>query len=323
MNELIPEEMIVEYFEQKFLLGKAIDISMVRQSQNDVYRVRTRDQQYALKVYLSHRSDISDVNSIKQQHQFAAELRDAGIYAERACENIDNTTVGILKVDGEKRFVCVYNWEDGEPLTAELKPAQINSIGGAIIQIFELGNKRFPLRYRNTMDAAKLVHEPKRIIESAIQEFDNADFQPLVNAINQVADKVDSFDYSILCNCVVHGDMNPSNMLYRNDGIVLLDFDNCCNASPLWDLTVLNACLPSDAFNQILYMYDPEMLHERNDASLWTIYRKAMSIWKFAYIIGLDAIKTRGIMYEKGMTRDEVRQNMLSSWTKYILEVCS
>lgn len=318
MNNFVPEQKIIEFFEQAYPLGKASDITLVRQSQNDVYHVRTVGGQYAVKVYLAGRADIKNADTILQQHRFAEALRSAGVRAEHAQRSRDDSTVTMLEHESEDRFVCVYDWVDGEPISPKITESQAREIGAVVGIIHNVGDELFPLQGREFMDVVRLVQTPFATIEPALREIKDYDPQPIVSAIQEVGSELKGVSDSLLCSCVVHGDMNPSNFLLNDDGFTLLDFDNCCNACPLWDLTVLKACFPGAGFDCMLNAYDDERKNGYEYHDLWALYSKAMAIWKFAYILELSAIKQRGVLYERGLTLAQVRQQTILSWTKYV-----
>jgi Ser/Thr protein kinase RdoA (MazF antagonist) len=318
MNQFVPEPAIVNYVEEEYALGAVRSIELVRSSQNDVYKMRTSKGDFAVKIYLSNRPDITDVKSIAQQHLFTQKLREAGIRAEEPVESRNRQTYGLVKRENEDRYLCIYRWINGEIGSNEMPEDRYEAIGRVHARLVSVGESLFPLQHRATLNARNLARIPAEIVESAILECGEVDCSSLLAAIHSVVDMIARFDDTKLCNTVVHGDLNPSNMIFDNNGLVLIDFDNCCNACPLWDEAVLRACFTEEHMHTILTATSKCCIYEPVPRDFQVAYKKAMSIWKFAYILRLSEIKRRGVAYNRGMNYHEVRRNSIDSWIKYL-----
>ena len=128
MNNLIPESYLVEILEKEFSFGKIKDLTAVRRSQNDVYKVTFSKGTFAVKVFLSNRNDIIDDACILQQHLFAERIRERGVKTEIVRKSKEGQTVCTIRFDEDWRFFCFYDWVDGDPATRNMDDDQLSTL---------------------------------------------------------------------------------------------------------------------------------------------------------------------------------------------------
>jgi len=242
---------------EKYNLGKIEEIELLNSSQNNVYKVLTKEGIYIVKEYSKDAiSNYYYLRKRKEQIRISKILNDNGINTVLPIEF--NNKYFILS---RKKYYLIYNYIDEKVLKEEeLTVDNIKTLASIQSKIHKLDIKStLPCDYKKIkIDFDKYLKISKRL--------DNDLYETLINNIDKLNDLINKNNVYLndLKNnlCISHNDYKLLNILWKNNELRLIDFDatgdrnpTCCLCESAFVFSKYNDKIKYDYYKEYLKTY--------------------------------------------------------------------
>ena len=212
-------DFIEEKYNIKILEIKNIDNGIL----NSNFYIKTKNKKYILRIYEANRT----IEEEKQELILLDKIADF-IPVSTAIKNIDNECISILN----NKKIALFEYIDGSSIT-KIDTHIIREIAMYIGKLHSF-SKDFSFEEYNRKTRIDFNFYYNEIKKSEI------DFK-FKNELLNSADKINGFDFSILPNGIIHGDIFPDNVLLDdyNNIKVIFDFNESYYAPFIFDIAIV------------------------------------------------------------------------------------
>jgi Ser/Thr protein kinase RdoA (MazF antagonist) len=237
-----PEDVIVKHLETfslQILSHYPIDVKSavsINYEYNATLKVETADGQlFALRINTNSPRTPENLKAEIAFVRFLAE--DGRVKAPHPIENREgNFYTSILHEASGRMFHCVlYSWILGEELEDEPTDEQLSALGAAMATM-HVAAKGFKLPEGSslpTFDDPLWWTEDFLLSEKSVLDVEAKDL--ISAALSAIRSGVAKF-YANEAPILIHADMHGGNVLWYEDGLSVIDFDDCGFGFPLQDL---------------------------------------------------------------------------------------
>ncbi len=203
-------------------LPAEIQCELLNRGQNDVYRVRHGDRQYACRVW---RAGLRTEDQIAYETEFLAFLSENDVPVSIALPARDGKRYVPVRAPEGLRYFSLFEWAQGAPYAQRPDPRTAARIGAVMGRLHNVagGFRHSPVRY---VDSPRQLREqlPALIRLVAHRPEDGPMYS---EAVNVVAASLDDLDDKAVPKGPTHGDFHVLNAFVDEKSVLLLDFDTC------------------------------------------------------------------------------------------------
>lgn len=203
-------------------LADAVQCRLISRGSNDIYSVTAGRRRFALRVA---KADFREPHDLRYELDFLAHLGSRGVPVSSAVCDAAGEPFFSLRAPEGVRHLTVFEWVDGRschPMTA----AQAQKAGAELAGL-HLAGLGFPGAERRVFDTRKRLLGRRAVLE-ALLESTPADREAVRAAMDRCIDLIDRGAESQLPRGMTHGDLQPANVMFADDGaMTLIDFDDC------------------------------------------------------------------------------------------------
>ncbi len=225
----------------RFGVGRDAQVEFVRHGENTTYSVTGSDgRRFALRI---NRPGYQIAEAIRSELAWMESLRESGVRTPRHALGTDGDPLQHARApDGEVRTAVMFEWIDGQPLSAvgDVEPWQ--RLGELMARLHVQANAWTPPEWftRPAWDAEALVGDDPRwgppdphhvftAEDRAVLEATRGEVRARLDAIGTDSDRFG----------LIHSDVGFENVLVRGDGtVVIIDFDDSGYSWYMHDLAV-------------------------------------------------------------------------------------
>ena len=206
-------------------LPEPVGCTLWRRRLADVYLLRARGDAFVLKLYRAH---YRPVEQIEAELQYAKHLFDAGV---PVAEPYSGKVVPVEAPEGV-RYATLYRSVPGKSLYQAPTEDNARAFGQLAAQVHAAGND-FATEHRPGWDAQVLLTEPLHHLQLFLGE---GDLAFVTKAVEALAERLKGLPEGFC-----HGDIDPGNVHFDEDGTArLFDFDFCGHGPLAYDLAAFH-----------------------------------------------------------------------------------
>ena len=199
-----------------------IQCELLNRGQNDVYRVRLGEVQYACRVW---RAGLRTEDQIAYETEFLAFLSENDVPVSTALPTRDGKRHVPVRAPEGLRYFSLFEWAQGAPFAQRPDPRSAARIGAVMGRLHNVaaGFHHSPVRY---VDAPRQLREQlPALLRLVAHRPENG---PLYSeAAEAVAASLDALDDGKVPKGPTHGDFHVLNAFVDGERVLLLDFDTC------------------------------------------------------------------------------------------------
>ncbi len=216
---------------RRYAFKGRVHCELLNRGMNDVYLVRDEAAHYVARCYRAnwHRAD-----DVDYEIGFLRYLDDRGVSVAPPVAGADGAYRFQIAAPEGVRETVVFRWANGTPLKRALNEDLSEKAGAALATLQVAGRNFAPRRRRKTDYVGLLSRELPELLrlleyDAGLQEACREAGSRVVAALAELEGKLPFGP--------VHGDYHPGNVFVASDdGITILDFDNCGEGHLLEDV---------------------------------------------------------------------------------------
>nr|WP_238362594.1 phosphotransferase [Actinopolymorpha pittospori] len=216
---------------------------------NDTYAVEISGVRYALRIYGRHRWYVSGPDDYRFELGLLDHLHAEGVPVSVPIRRRDGDPLGRVPTTDGDLYFSLFSWAPGAPgHTDTLTKPQAYLLGQTLAAIHvtadrykpEPGHRRYALDERTLLD--RFVQE----LEPSLGQDDASDVAFIRSQITDIRRRIRAFDPGPGGWGIVHGDVQPLNHHFTEDGqITWFDFDLCGYGWRAYDIAYYYTRIPS------------------------------------------------------------------------------
>ena len=224
------EEIVSRYFADDFT------IELVNYEYNATYKVHlVKGEDFALRVNINSMRNLANLEAEVAWIRFLSSQADLKV--PHVIENRDGDFHVSVKQEGTDRMLhcLVYSWIEGEDLDDDPTEDQVRAMGVAMARM-HLVAPRFELPHGAslpTFDDPLWWTEDFLLSEKSVLDASAKDL--ISRALVSIKEGVAKF-YLNATPMIIHADMHGGNVLWKQDHLSVIDFDDCGFGLPIQDL---------------------------------------------------------------------------------------
>ena len=219
-HSILRADAIAAVIAEAYDLGGPVYAELLSRGVNDVYLLRARGTQYVARAL---RSGFRSLHQVRYEMALIRFHATHGLDAARPVANregIDFVTVTAPEGD---RFLSVFNWAEGAPMTHHGGPDDARRLGGRVAQMHEIAMAFTPPVGVDVNTPGFLARNRPALMEMV--DADSAAGNLYANLIDKASAKLVTLDVPY---GACHGDIHTHNIFLAPSGrLTFLDWDNC------------------------------------------------------------------------------------------------
>ncbi|WP_020580381.1 phosphotransferase [Actinopolymorpha alba] len=244
----------------EYHLGLPRGSRLMQAAGNDTYAVDIAGTPYVLRVYGPKRWHISGPNDYRFELGLLRHLHAEGVPVSVPMPRRDGDLLGQLTSRGVRRCFSLFSWAPGVPgHTDVLKKPQAYLIGQTLAEI-HLAADRYqpePGHSRYTLDEHTLLDRFVDELEPSLLQDDPSDVAFIRSQVADISRRIRAFDPGPGGWGIVHGDVQPLNHHFTEDGqIIWFDFDLCGYGWRTYDIAYYYTRIPQSVRAPLIEGYE-------------------------------------------------------------------
>ncbi|MGL5381789.1 phosphotransferase [Clostridium sp.] len=282
----------IKYIVQKLYgIFEPFNCTFIRRSFNDHYLIQTQNKKYILRVYLNNKYYINDINDFNCELELLYFLMLKNMPVSYPIKNKDNLFLSKVILNNELRFIAMFSFAEGSPLTSVLEDDLAINLGKNIADLHKTFDE-FSSKYnRYKINIDYLIKEPIEMLRkyAVHYELDNLSF--FIPYEKYLCSKLKELPINRYSYGIIHGDLNPSNIHVDEKGnIIIFDFDHCAYGWRIHDLAVVKLCYEKNTYEAILDAYILKRKLSKTEEQLIELYSNALILRKYKDILSMIKI---------------------------------
>lgn len=268
-----------------------VRIDYISFTENVIYKVTAKEGEFLLRV---HASALRTTPAIDEELLFIAQLRNAGFELQKPLA----TKKGEFVAQQDEQNITILAWQNGRKKHKSITDKDIETLGHYMAKLHDFSsqnNANIAYQNRDEWSPDNLIGDPP-ILGSfdkleTVKGFDRKIFEDCrAQTLNRLRQHVQ--------NCpelqgMIHADLHFSNIIWQQNKLLAIDFDDCGQGSFLYDLAIpiitmrgdkpkhhrdilLNAYCQTRSLNESdLQVIDDYILARRITMQGWLLHRSS------------------------------------------------
>ncbi|MCR2831607.1 phosphotransferase [Acidithiobacillus ferrooxidans] len=222
-----------------------LDISFITSSENYTYRLNCGENKYSLRLQIS---GYHSRNDIQAELRFVEMLNDRSIKIARPVSTFSGENVSTFSAPAGDILVSIFEWIDGEHPTPEQYSQIYGQLGLVMGTMHNISESITPLFFgqRPFWNFDRIIGD-NAVWGSWYQpHYVSQKQEKLVkHAIHEIRKRLDQHHGNKIYG-LIHADMRPTNVLVKDNELVIIDFDDCCHSWYMFDIAASVSFLEHD-----------------------------------------------------------------------------
>ena len=278
-----------------------LDISFITSSENHTYRLNCGENKYSLRL---QRPGYHSREEIQAELRFVEILNDRNIKTARPVSTSSGENVSIVSAPGGDILVSIFEWIDGEHPTPEKNLEVYGQLGLVMGTMHNISESITPFFYdkRPSWNFDRIIGDNSVWGSWYQSNYVSRPQENLVKrSIYEIQKRLHEYHGEKIYG-LIHADMRPTNIIVRNNELVIIDFDDCCHSWYMFDIAASASFLEhdykvTDWLNELLHNYLTVRKLNQDDLDILPYFiamrRIQLMAWYFSHI-NSDFAKTLG-----------------------------
>ena len=288
MNSTLKADLLTPFISSEYSLPEPVQCEFVRRGFNDHYLVRSRTKRYFLRVYLNGKYYIGDSDDFRFELELLEFLASHGLRVVRPVPNRAHEHLSTIEAPDGKRHMALFEFVDGDPIVGSAAECNAGKLGEMVVTIHTTADAFRAKHSRYDLDLHYLLDEPLRLLEDQLLSRGMGDlsyFRPAADRIRRTVEKLGKVPGAY---GIIHGDLIPSNILYSDLGITVIDFDYAGYGWRAYDIETLASCYGESTAGAIKRGYESvRPLSDLEEELLPTFNTLRWKLWDVGDILAM------------------------------------
>lgn len=211
---------------------EVVRCQLIKATMRDVYRVESDQGRFIATLY-NHAESVPALVFAEQVFTNFLMRKDAPVIT--ALPTRDEQYVLLLPFPEGSRYLALFPFVRGNPMSRRPQLRQVTRYGEAVAHIHQAADAyRGPLT-RPVYQTKRLLWEPLDILQETLAE-QLGSWKELQYVAEYLASQLQHYSTRRPTFGMIHGDVIPSNVLFANSGLTVIDFDLCGYGWRMYDV---------------------------------------------------------------------------------------
>lgn len=289
MNATPRTDQLARFLSDRYALPEPIDCEFIGRGFNDHYVVRSRNEKYFLRAYLNGKYYIDGPEDFRFELNLLDFLVSRGAPVVRPISNTAGERLSTIETTDGERHIALFEYAEGEPMVSPVVEKHAEGLGQIVATIHSTADVFHTEDPRYDLDLHYLLDEPLRLLEHHLDRHGMGDLSFFLPFADEMRQKVERLGKVSSAYGIIHGDLIPSNILYKaGSGITILDFDHCGYGWRGYDLETLISCYQNPVREAIKRGYESVRPLSVTEAHLMSTFNTLRwKLWNIGDVLGM------------------------------------
>jgi len=204
-------------------LPQPLRCELMTRGVNDIYLLKSKNTQYAVRIL---RSGSRNQDEINYEMDLTRYYHDCGFNAAIPIINKNGTFSSKIEAPEGKRYLTVFEWAHGEPLTNKMEIKNIKKLGIFVSEMHQISSDFATTKRVDANTSGFILKNLDCLIEILDGEPEEADFYEKL--AHKACEEFDKIPKDQIAYGATHGDIHPHNVFITENGkMTLIDWDTC------------------------------------------------------------------------------------------------
>ena len=222
IHSVLDHEAVAQACAEQYGLEEPPHCELLHRGMNDVYLLRTRAGQYAVRAWRAHWRTMEDV---AYELEFLEFLKKKGLPVAAGIPCLSGNRYFVVNAPEGPRALAAFEWVPGVKFAERLDPDLAGRLGRILADIHLAGMDFRPSKPRRTNPASLIAEQLPYLEQMVMQRPEDLSFYR--NLAPRLIEALDGIDPTLVTMGACHGDFHLNNGHINAAGdITFLDFDN-------------------------------------------------------------------------------------------------